>query len=80
MIDARDPRLLAVLDAYLACWTDVAGVEQLRALMAHALRLAPLHRTGVWLRILAQADAEAVTTHGRTPWSWLQDVTRPVLL
>jgi hypothetical protein len=22
----------------------------------------------------------AVTTHGRTPWSWLQDVTRPVLL
>jgi hypothetical protein len=59
---------------------DVGALEHLRPLMAHALRLAPLHRTGVWIRILADADTDAVAAHGRTPRSWLQDVTRPVRL
>jgi hypothetical protein len=80
VIDARDPRLQAVLDAYMSCWTDKAPLQDLRTLMPHALRLAPLHRTGVWLQILADADTQAIATHGRTPWSWLQDVTKPVQL
>ena len=30
--------------------------------------------------ILQDADDEALAAHGRTPWSWLEDVTKPVLL
>jgi hypothetical protein len=80
VIDMRHPRLRQVFDAYLTCWADVGTPEHLRPLMAHALRLAPLHRTSVWIRILADADTAALAAHGQTPWSWLQDVTRPVRL
>jgi hypothetical protein len=80
VIDLRDTRIRTVLDAYLSCWSELAAGEELRDLAGHALRLAPLHRSGVWLRTLAAAETAAVTRHGRTPWAWLQDVTKPVLL
>jgi hypothetical protein len=78
VLDTREPRIRAILNAYLSCWTDFASMDELRPLAAHALRLAPLHRAAVWLRTLADADVEALGEHGRTPWAWLQDVVHPV--
>jgi hypothetical protein len=78
--DGRDPRVAALLEAYLSCWTSYAPLGELRRLAEHALRIAPLHRVAAWLGILRDADAAAVARHGRTPWSWLEDVTRPVVL
>jgi hypothetical protein len=80
VIDLRDARIRVVLDAYLSAWTDLANTDELRNLAAQALRLAPLHRSGVWLHTLADAGADAVARHGRTPWAWLQDVSKPVIL
>jgi hypothetical protein len=80
VVDCRDDRVRAVVDAYLDCWTDLAPPEDLRRLAEHALRIAPLHRTAAWLGILEDADDAALAAHGRTPWAWLEDVTKPVLL
>lgn len=80
LIDCRDERIIAVLDAYLNCWTDFAPLDDLRALAECALRIAPLHRVAAWLDILRDADDVAVAKHGSTPWAWLQDVTTPVQL
>ena len=80
LIDCRDHRIRAVVDAYLECWTDLAPLPELRRLAECALRIAPLHRTAAWLGILADADPAALVDHGRTPWAWLEDVTKPVLL
>jgi hypothetical protein len=80
VIDCRDERVAAVLDAYLDCWTDLAPLPDLRRLAEYALRIAPLHRVAAWRRILRDADATTVSKHGRTPWAWLEDVTRPVRL
>ncbi|HZB47830.1 MAG TPA: hypothetical protein VE547_01940 [Mycobacteriales bacterium] len=83
-VDCRDPRVRAVLDAYLGCWTDLAPLPELRRLAECALRIAPLHRSAAWLGILddaaAAGDDAALARHGRTPWAWLEDVTRPVRL
>lgn len=79
-LDCRDPRIRAIVDAYLGCWTDLASPAHLRVLAEAALRIAPLHRSTPWLRTLAEADTDVLAAHGRTPWAWLEDVTRPVLL
>lgn len=79
-VDCRAPRIGAILDAYLDCWTDRAPLADLRVLAAAALRVAPLHRSAPWLRTLAGADATVLAAHGRTPWAWLEDVTKEVLL
>lgn len=50
VIDGRDERIREVFDAYLVCWTDFARIGELRILAQHALRIAPLHRSEVWLR------------------------------
>jgi hypothetical protein len=68
----------ALVDAYLSGWTDFAPLDELRALAVHALRLAPLHRSTAWFKILSTADQPALEKHGRTPWSWLEDVTAEV--
>lgn len=80
VIDCRDERIREVFDAYLLCWTDLAPVGELRILAQHALRIAPLHRSEVWLRVLDDADDAAIQEHGKTPWAWLQDVAKPILL
>lgn len=58
----------------------VAPLGELRTLAECALRIAPLHRSAVWLCILDGAGPAALAAHGRTPWAWLEDVARPVLL
>ena len=80
VVDCRDERIRSVFDAYLAGWTDLAPLPELRILAEHALRLAPLHRSSAWLRILDDAPPDALARHGGTPWHWLQDVARPVRL
>ena len=80
IVDCRDRRIHAVVDAYLECWTDFAPLPELRRLAECALRIAPLHRTAAWLGILADADEAALIKHGRTPWAWLEDVTKPVII
>ncbi len=80
VVDCRDERIRAVFDAYLGCWTDLAPIGDLRVLAQHALRIASLHRSEVWLRVLDDADDAAIQEHGKTPWAWLQDVAKPVLL
>jgi hypothetical protein len=77
VLDCRADRDL--LEVYLDCWTDFASLAELRRLAESALRIAPLHRTSAWLGILATADEAAIAQHGRTPWSWLKDVTKPVV-
>lgn len=42
-----------VADAYLACWPEHVSVAELRPLVTPALRLAQLHRTESWRRLLA---------------------------
>lgn len=80
VIDCRDQRIREVFDAYFEYWTDLAPMSEVRELAQYALRLAPLHRSGVWLRVLTAADSTALAKHGGTPWAWLQDVAKPVLL
>jgi len=80
VVDCRDDRIREVFDAYLVCWTDLAPIGELRVLAQHALRIAPLHRSEVWLRVLDESDDAAVQEHGKTPWAWLEDVAKPVLL
>jgi len=80
VIDCTDPRIAAAFDTYLSCWTDYAPMKQLRELAEHALRLQPLHRADVWLRILDNAPATAIAQRGRTPWAWLEEVVLPVRL
>lgn len=80
VVDCQDERVAAVLDAYLGCWTNFAPLDDLRRLAECALRVAPLHRVAAWLDILKDADDTALAKHGRTPWAWLEDVTKPVRL
>ncbi len=66
-IDLRDSRVRVVFDAYLDAWTDLAPLEDLRALVPHALRIAPPHRSWDWLQVLNTADERVLAKHGRTP-------------
>lgn len=79
-INLRDARIREVCDAYLGAWTEFAPLPALRRLLQHALRIAPLHRSSAWLDILETADTAALAKHGPTPWAWLQDVAKPVLI
>jgi Phosphotransferase enzyme family len=79
-IDLRDDRIRAIFDAYLQHWTDFAPIAKLRQLAAHALRIAPLHRSAAWLANLQDAGKQAREEHGSMPWTWLEDVRKPVLL
>lgn len=79
VVDCRDDRIREVFDAYLGCWADLAPIGELRVLAERALRLAPLHRSEVWLRV-DESDDDAIQEHGGTPWAWLQDVAKRVLL
>jgi hypothetical protein len=78
-IDLRDGRIRTVFDAYLRQWSDFAPLDELRELLTSALRVAALHRSGAWLRNLAEATTEELATYGSKPWAWLEDVTKPVL-
>lgn len=79
-VDLRDDRIRTVFDAYLYRWTDFAPLAELRELAGYALRIAPLHRSGAWIRNLDSIGAVDRELFGQKPWAHLEDVTKPVLL
>lgn len=51
--DTSSELATAVVDAYLGCWPEHGSVAELRPLVTPALRLAQVHRTESWRRLLA---------------------------
>jgi hypothetical protein len=76
---ADDPRILAVIDAYLERWTSYAPMPELRAAVEPALKLASVHRYGSWLRLLVYADDESMRTYGPPALQYLKALANPVL-
>ncbi|MCU1634290.1 MAG: hypothetical protein JWM61_2942 [Micrococcaceae bacterium] len=76
---ADDPRIQAVVDAYLERWTSYAPLPELRAAVEPALRLAAVHRYGSWLRLLVYADDESMREYAPAALAHLRTLSDPVL-
>ncbi|AUZ86331.1 hypothetical protein CVO76_00725 [Arthrobacter agilis] len=74
-----DPRLQAVVTAYLERWTGYAPLPELRAAVEPALALAGVHRYGSWLRLLVYADDDSMRTYAPAALHYLRTLTDPVL-
>ncbi|MBG6190847.1 hypothetical protein IWX64_001799 [Arthrobacter sp. CAN_A212] len=74
-----DPRIQAVITAYLERWTDYAPLAELRLAVEPALKLARLHRYGSWLRLLIHADDASMSQYGPHALKYLRTLTDPVL-
>jgi hypothetical protein len=70
-LEADDPALRVVADAYLECWTDLAPRTELQPLLEAALVLGRLHRYVSWDRCLQGAEPEDMGEHGEAPGVWL---------
>jgi Phosphotransferase enzyme family len=68
------PVLIAVRDAYLACWSDLAPPEELVEEAHLAISLAPIGRALSWQRALADASPEQrAQWQGAIP-GWLEEL------
>ncbi len=76
---AEDPRIQAVISAYLERWTDSASLPDLRAAVEPALRLARVHRYGSWLRLLVYADDASMRSYAPAALRYLRTLADPVL-
>jgi hypothetical protein len=76
---ADDPRILAVVDAYLDHWTSYAPLSELRTAVEPALRLGGVHRYGSWLRLLVYADDDSMRAYAPAALHYLRTLTDPVL-
>jgi hypothetical protein len=76
---ADDPRIEAVVRAYLERWTHYAPLPDLRAAVEPALRLARVHRYGSWLRLLVYADDASMRTYAPAALRYLRTLSDPVL-
>ncbi|BBE21177.1 hypothetical protein MN0502_00600 [Arthrobacter sp. MN05-02] len=74
-----DPRIQAVVTAYLERWTGYAPLPELRAAVEPALALAGVHRYGSWLRLLVYADDDSMRTYAPAALHYLRTLTDPVL-
>jgi hypothetical protein len=74
---ADDPRVIALRDAYLESWTDVAPVERLLTDAALAISVAPVARALSWQRSLVDADAEQGAEWQESVWGWLEEMLPP---
>lgn len=74
-----DPRIEAVITAYLERWTDHAPLSRLRAAVEPALALAGVHRYASWLRLLVHADEESLREYAPTALRHLRTLGDPVL-
>jgi hypothetical protein len=72
-----DPAVTRVRDAYLECWTDLAGATELREDARLAVRLAPIGRALSWQRALVDADAEDHLEWGESVSRWLAELLDP---
>ena len=76
---ADDPRILAVVDAYLDHWTSYAPLSELRTAVEPALRVGGVHRYGSWLRLLVYADDDSMRAYAPAALHYLRTLTDPVL-
>lgn len=75
-IDAseNDPRVLAIADAALEVWSDLAPMAELRAALPAANRLAAVARAESWHRILESVPEEFVAEeYRRADAEWLAE-------
>ena len=70
-----DPRVLAVADAALEVWSDLAPMRDLRAALPAALQLGRLARTESWLRCLPSMNPAERAEFGGTAATWLATLT-----
>lgn len=76
---ADDPRIRAVVTAYLERWTGYAPLPDLLAALEPALTLAGVHRYGSWLRLLVYADDESMRAYAPAALHYLRTLADPVL-
>lgn len=65
------PSRQLIIDSYIEAWTDYAGPRDLRDILGHALRLAPLRRSRAVITNVERATSADADDLGPTPWSWL---------
>lgn len=70
-----DPRLLAVADAALEVWSDLAPMSELRAALPAALQLGRLARTESWLRCTPSMNSAERAEFGGYAATWLATLT-----
>lgn len=69
-----DPRVLAIADAALEVWSDLAPMAELRAALTAANRLAAVARAESWHRILESVPGEFVADdHSGADAEWLAE-------
>jgi hypothetical protein len=78
-LDADDPVLARLADAYTESWTDVADRATLRRQVGLAIRVGPLTRALAWRRALTGCDGAALAEDGDSVPGWLLELHEPAL-
>ena len=78
-LDAGDPVLARLADAYTEAWTDVADRATLRRQVELAIRVGPLTRALAWRRALTGCDDAAWAEDGDSVPGWLLELHEPAL-
>lgn len=78
-LDADDPALARLADAYTEAWTDVADRATLRRQVELAIRVGPLTRALAWRRALVGCDEASRIADGDSAPEWLRELHEPAL-
>jgi Phosphotransferase enzyme family len=70
----EDPKVIALRDAYLECWTDLAPLDQLVEDALLAIAVAPVGRALSWQRALVDAGPEERAEWQDSVWGWLEEL------
>ena len=71
---ADNPKVTNLRDAYLACWTDLAPMDQLLQDASLAISVAPVGRALSWQRALIDAGPEERAEWQDSVWGWLEEL------
>jgi hypothetical protein len=71
---ADDPRVAALRDAYLECWTDLAPRDRLLEDARLAVSVAPVGRALSWQRAVIDADPDGRAEWQESVWGWLEEL------
>jgi hypothetical protein len=69
-----DPKVTALRDAYLECWTDLAPMDQLLGDAALAVSVGPVGRALSWQRAVIDAGPEDRAEWQESVWGWLEEL------
>jgi hypothetical protein len=69
-----DPRVQRLVDAYLARWTDLADLHELRRLLHLALPFSRVHRLETWRRVLTDATPAEAAEWAEPPRTWIATI------